>query len=81
MNEEARIRKSGEVRLSVVMGARTGLSANAIACWARHLLLYNCELFSIHHSRLFYPAIALTSQAFEAVVAVWIVSWHIVAPF
>lgn len=57
-----------------------GLSANAIACWARHALLYNCEPFRIHHSRLFYPAIAFAGHAFETVIAVWIVTWHSITP-
>jgi hypothetical protein len=63
------------------MRTRAGLSANAITRVARHTLLYNCKLFRIHHSRLFYPAIALAGHAFIAVIAVWIVTWHSITPF
>ena len=62
------------------MGTRAGFSANAVARREANLLLYNCELFRIHHSRRIYPAIALAGHAFEAVLAVWIVSWHLIAP-
>jgi hypothetical protein len=63
------------------MGTSAGLSANAIARWARHFFLYNCELFRIHITRLFYPAIALAGHAFIAVIAVWVVTWHSITPF
>jgi hypothetical protein len=62
------------------MGTRPGLSANAVARMASHFFLYNSELFRIHITRRFYPAIALAGHAFEAVLAVWIVSWHLIAP-
>jgi hypothetical protein len=63
------------------MRTRAGLSANTIARWTRYALLYNCELFRIHHSRLFYPAIAVAGKAFKAVIAARIVTWHFIIPF
>lgn len=64
----------------MVMGSRTRLSTNAIACWARYPFFDDFEILGIYISGLFYRAIAATGQAFEAIVAVWIVTRHVVTP-
>ena len=63
------------------MGTGAGLSSNTLARWARHFFLYNSELFRIHITCLFYPAIALAGHTFETVIAVWIVTWHLLLLF
>lgn len=70
-----------QCELSVIMRTRAELSSGAIARWARHALLYNCEPFRIHHSRLLYPPIAPADWAFETIVAIRVVTGHLITPF
>jgi hypothetical protein len=64
----------------MVVNTRARLSANPFACRACHFLFDNCEPFRVHIARRLYPAIALTGHTLEAVIAVWVVTWHLLVP-
>lgn len=64
----------------MVVRTSAGLSSSAVARWTFHLFSSHVELFRVHVARRIYPALTVTGSALVAVRAIWIVTWHLIAP-
>jgi len=62
----------------MVMRTSAWPSSYPFACWTRHALLD--DLTRPHTSSGIYGTISTTGRAFKAVIAVWIVTWHLITP-